>query len=142
MVLTAAHCAGYASTVELGRPDLTVPHDPSINERIEVAYEIKHPEWDPVTVDNDFMLLKLARPSEYFPMIRLNEDPNVPGMVGEEVTIVGFGDTNPDPDVNEPSDTLLEVTLEYVPDDECRSKSGEAGGEEVNYSSKITGNMM
>ena len=142
MVLTAAHCAGYAAAIELGRPDQSAPFDASSSERIEVSYEIKHPSWDAGTVDADFMLMKLARPSTYFPMVRLNADPTIPELGGEEVTVMGFGDTNPDDGVNEPSDALLEATLEYVPDDVCRAKRGEAGGDAVDYSSKITENMM
>ena len=142
MVLTAAHCAGYASAIELGRPDRSAPLDAAISERIEVSYEIKHPLWDAGTVDADYMLMKLARPSTYFPMVRLNADPTVPELGGEGVTVLGFGDTNPDDRVNEPSDALLEATLEYLPDDICRAKKGEAGGDAVDYSSRITENMM
>ena len=142
MVLTAAHCAGYASAIELGRPDRSAPLDAAISERIEVSYEIKHPLWDAGTVDADYMLMKLARPSTYFPMVRLNADPTVPELGGEGVTVLGFGDTNPDDRVNEPSDALLEATLEYVPDDICRAMKGEAGGDAVDYSSRITENMM
>ena len=142
MVLTAAHCAGYASAIELGRPDQSAPFDVAINERIEVSYEIKHPLWDASTVDADYMLVKLVRPSTYFPMVRLNADPAVPTLEGEGVTIMGFGDTNPDDEANEPSDTLLEVSLEYVPDDMCRAKKGQSGEDVVDYSSKITENMM
>lgn len=144
MVLTAAHCAGYTSYVELGRSDQALPYDESRNERIEVSYEIKHPQWDPdpLKVDADYMILKLARSSTYFGLMRLNSDSNLPNMDGEVMTIMGFGDTNPDPEANVPSSKLLEVTLEYVTDEICRSKVGEADGKYFDYSSRITGNMM
>jgi secreted trypsin-like serine protease len=142
MVLTAAHCAGYTSYVELGRSDQALPYDESRNERIEVSYEITHPQWDPSTVDADYMILKLARSSTYFGLMRVNSDINLPNMDGEVMTIMGFGDTNPDPEANVPSSKLLEVTLEYVTDEICRSKGGEADGMNVDYSSRITGNMM
>jgi hypothetical protein len=141
MVLTAAHCAGLASVIELGRTDQSLPYDESRNERIEVSYEIKHPQWNPSTVDADFMLMKLVRSSAYFGLMKLNSDINVP-YTDETMTIMGFGDTNPDGKVNEPSQQLLEVTLEYVTDEICRSKGGEADGMTVEYSSRITGNMM
>ena len=149
MVLTAAHCAGYSSAVELGRYDKTTPFDKNNlnnlqHEKIEVAYEIKHPTWNPKTVDNDFMLIKLVQPSKYHSLIELNTDSNFPSIPGEQLTIMGWGDTNADPDVNEPSMQLLEVQLEYVPDDVCKAKEGEVGsaGDYVKYESRLTGNMM
>lgn len=146
MVLTAAHCAGYASAVELGRYDRNVPYDENLqHERIEVAYEIKHPNWDTSTVDNDFMLMKLVQSASVdHSLIKLNTDPNSPSIPKEQLTIMGWGDTNADPDVNEPSLQLLEVQLEYIPDDVCRSTEGNVGSgtDFVNYESRITGNMM
>ena len=150
MVLTAAHCAGYSSAVELGRYDRNLPFDDSENslhEKIEVAYEIKHPEWNEKTVDNDFMLMKLVTPAtkEHHGLVSLNSDENLPSIPGEELTVMGWGDTNPDPDVNEPSMQLLEVRLEYVPDDVCKAKEGKVGttgADFVRYESRVTGNMM
>lgn len=145
MVLTAAHCAGYSSAVELGRYDRLQPLDEAAHERIEVAYEIKHPQWNDKTVDNDFMLIKLVQPSvnPKFSLITLNVDPNFPSIPGEKVTVMGWGDTEADPDVNIPSPELLQVELEYVPDDECRKRSGKVENDViVNYAQRITGNMM
>ena len=104
MVLTAAHCAGYASAIERGRTDRSIPFNSNMDnfERIEVAYEIKHPEWDVTTVDNDFMLMKLVTNSVSGTLVKLNTDPNVPTLAKEQLTIMGWGDTNADPDVNEP----------------------------------------
>ena len=104
MVLTAAHCAGYASAIERGRTDRSVPFNSNTDnfERIEVAYEIKHPGWDVTTVDNDFMLMKLVTNSISGTLVKLNTDPNVPTLAKEQLTIMGWGDTNADPDVNEP----------------------------------------
>ena len=104
MVLTAAHCAGYASAIERGRTDRSIPFNSNMDnfERIEVAYEIKHPEWDVTTVDNDFMLMKLVTNSISGTLVKLNTDPNVPTLAKEQLTIMGWGDTNADPDVNEP----------------------------------------
>jgi len=145
MVLSAAHCAGYASSVELGRYDRNMAFDENLHERIEVAYEIKHPDWNPTTVDNDFMLMKLVQLStdENTALIKLNTDPNIPSIPGEQMTIMGWGDTNADPDVNTPSMQLLEATLEYLPDDTCRSKEGNVGTDSyIDYDSRITENMM
>lgn len=152
MVLTAAHCAGFATTVELGRYDKTIPYDETIHETIDVAYEIAHPLWDPDTIDNDFMLMKLVHPSNIIEkqdrndvrisLIQLNTDPNAPSIAGEKLTIMGWGDTNANPDLLEPSLQVLETQLEYVPNDVCLLKEGVADGEEIHYESTITGNMM
>ncbi|KAL7539929.1 hypothetical protein ACHAXR_009709 [Thalassiosira sp. AJA248-18] len=143
MVLTAAHCSGYASTVELRRDDRSAPFDETQHERIEVAYEIKHPEWNVDTVDNDFMLMKLVKPSEGSPVVKLNTDPNFPSIPGEQMTLMGWGDTNPDPDVNEPGMQLTEIQLEYIPNESCSKKEGELeDGGYVKYESRVTDNMM
>lgn len=144
IVLSAAHCSGYSSHIELGRYDKTEPFDEALHERIEVAYEIKHPGWDPNTVDNDFMLMKLVRPAvgDGREIVKLNRDGDFPSIPGEKVTLMGWGDTNEDPDVNTPSMQLLEVELEYVPDDICRDKEGMVGPDTVSYASRITENMM
>lgn len=152
MVLSAAHCAGFATSVELGRYDKTVPYNETIHETIDVAYEIKHPLWDSATVDNDFMLMKLVHPSILIEeqrrkdirisLIQLNTDPNVPSVPGEKLTIMGWGDTNADPDLLEPSMQVLETQLEYVPNNVCALKEGLVDGEEVQYDSTLTENMM
>ena len=145
MVLTAAHCAGYASAIERGRTDRSVPFNTAQDnfERIEVAYEIKHPGWDVTTVDNDFMLIKLVTNSVSGSLVTLNTDPNVPNLPSEQLTIMGWGDTNSDPDVNEPGISLLQANVEYVPNDICRAKEGVIGtGDFVKYESRLTSNMM
>jgi len=143
IILSAAHCAGYSSHIELGRYDKSIGYVEGA-EQIEVAYEIKHPDWDPKTVDNDFMLMKLVSPSEKHPVITLNKNPSFPSIPGEKVTLMGWGDTDEDPDVNQPSLQLLEVELEYIPDDVCRSKQGYVGNppDLVSYENRITENMM
>jgi len=136
MILTAAHCAGYASAIELGRTDRSVPFNANNDnfERIEVAYEIKHPGWDVTTVDNDFMLMKLVGNAKRDTLIKLNTNPNIPFTPKEQLTIMGWGDTNADPDVNTPGVELLQAQLEYVTQDVCKSKEGEIeGGGYVKY---------
>ena len=144
MILTAAHCAGYTSEIELGRYDKMQPFDNNMHEKIAVAYEIKHPGWKPPGVDQDFMLLKLVRPSEKFPLVTLNTDPNLPSIPGEQLTLMGWGDTNIDPDISSPSMVLLEIQLEYIPNDTCRAKQGTVDGTSnvVDYSQRLTDNMM
>lgn len=101
-------------------------------ESIEVEYEIKHPAYDPNTVDNDFLLLKLTRATMVPnpPMANLNTDPNVPETRGTELLTMGWGDTDADPNVNTPSDVLLSATLNYIDNNECRTVEGEVQHEE------------
>lgn len=154
IVLSAAHCAGYSSSVEVGRFDrskgtlidenildllLKSSDDGVVNlmdeeyyESIDVKYEIKHPAFDSKTVDNDFLLLKLAKvsmiPSP--PLAKLNVDPEIPDKPGQELLTMGWGDTDPDPNVNTPSNLLLSATLNYVSNEECRMAEGVVQDEE------------
>ena len=126
----------------MGRYDKTVPFDENIHEKLEVAYEIKHPGWNPSTVDNDFMLVKLVAPSEKGSLVKLNTNGALPSIPGEQLTLMGWGDTNVDPDVNDPSTQLLEIQLEFVPDTMCRMKQGALPtGDYVNYGQRLTDNM-
>ena len=151
IILTAAHCAGYASEVELGRYDRNIPYnneddDYYLHERLNVAFEVKHPLYNPQSVDNDFMLVKLLEPSVFHPIITLNTNPNIPSSsssTGVELTVMGWGDTNPDPDVHTPSKQLLSVQLEFIPNDICMETEGYIeGGEFVSYGGLISDNMM
>lgn len=154
IVLSAAHCAGYSSTVDIGRFDrstgtlldeqvleslLAESDDGTINlmneeyyESIEVEYEIKHPGYNKDTVENDFLILKLNKASMVPnpPMATLNTDANVPEERGEELLTMGWGDTDADPNVNTPSDVLLGATLNYLSNAECRTIEGQVEDEE------------
>lgn len=154
IVLSAAHCAGYSSTIEIGRFDrskgtmldeqvleslLAESQDGVINlmsgdyyESIEVEYEIKHPGYDSTTVDNDFLLLKLNKVSMVPnpPLANLNTDPDTPAEKGTELLVMGWGDTDADPNVNTPSDVLLGADLNYLSNTECRAIEGEVDDEE------------
>eukprot|EP00804_Cyclotella_cryptica_P020213 CCRYP_010909-RB/>CCRYP_010909-RB protein AED:0.05 eAED:0.05 QI:308/1/1/1/0.66/0.57/7/705/511 len=171
IVLSAAHCAGYSSSVEVGRFDrskgtridenildllLKSSDDGVVNlmaeeyyESIDVKYEIKHPGFDSKTVDNDFLLLKLAKvsmiPSP--PLATLNVDPGIPATPGQELLTMGWGDTDPDPNINTPSNVLLGATLNYVTNQDCRNVEGvvqdeEQGPMSVSFRPMITENMM
>jgi trypsin len=143
LILTAAHCAGYASEVELGRYDRSKPFTEGVHERISVAFEVKHPQYNAQVVDNDFMLVKLLEPSKLHPVITLNTNIEIPAKAGEELTVAGWGDTDPDPDVHTPSAQLLQVQLEYIPNDVCKETSGFIeDGDSVSYKGLITNNML
>lgn len=146
IVLSASHCAGYATTVELGRHDRSSSTPPSDYESIDVAYEIKHPSYDESIVNNDFMLIKLIHPSEdpSPSLITLNTNPNFPVNAGDPLIVMGWGDTNADEDISVLSSVLLEAELNYVPNEQCQEAKGTVGDNNdfVSYANMITDNMM
>ena len=143
LILTAAHCAGYASEVVLGRYDRSLPFLEGVHEQISVAFEVKHPQYNAQSVDNDFMLVKLLEPSLLHPVVTLNTDPTIPSEQGTELTVAGWGDTDPNPDVHTPSFQLLQVQLEFIPNDVCMEASGYIeSGDFVSYKGLLTDNMM
>lgn len=93
-VLTAAHCAGYFSSVKGGILNLK---DQGITFKIKRT--IKHPKYDRYTMSNDFALVELAEKIDFaktgLKPVRLasptfaQEGNQEPGM---DVTVYGFGD--------------------------------------------------
>ena len=63
-VLSAAHCSG-PNMVAIELHDIANPVDFEV---ISVEFEILHPGYNRFILDNDFMLLKLANPSNYNPV--------------------------------------------------------------------------
>eukprot|EP00569_Conticribra_weissflogii_P008434 CAMPEP_0171360184 /NCGR_PEP_ID=MMETSP0879-20121228/1079_1 /TAXON_ID=67004 /ORGANISM="Thalassiosira weissflogii, Strain CCMP1336" /LENGTH=629 /DNA_ID=CAMNT_0011866477 /DNA_START=197 /DNA_END=2083 /DNA_ORIENTATION=- len=144
VVLTAAHCAGYATSVEIGRHDRGADDaaPPSSWQSVEVRYELPHPSYDDVTVDNDVMLVKLVRAVENPSLATLNVDPSVPAA--GDLTILGWGDTDPADDVSVMAEELLYARVSYVTNEECEGTDGEVepGGDFSSYRGRITDGMM
>ena len=59
-----------------------------------VAEVVVHPDWDFNTDENDIALVRLAQATTITPAT-LNTDSAVPA-VADAVTVIGFGDTDPD----------------------------------------------
>ena len=113
-VLSAAHCAQYATHVEIGRYDLS---DPNENyEKIDVAFEAMHPDYNEVTLENDFLLIRLASASTYNPVTLTDGSWNLPA--GTDVTVMGWGATS---EGGLGSDILLEVEVDVVDHAECNT---------------------
>ena len=116
-VLSAAHCAGYATHILIGHHNQTdIPADA---EKIEVHYEVVHPYYDSSSVDNDAMMIKLKTPL-IFNTIRLNSGDDDPSN-GADVTVIGWG-LKRDPWVLwwSASDVLLEAELQTVSKECCQ----------------------
>jgi len=116
-VLSAAHCAGIGSAVQIGRHDLSDSSEDF--ENINVVTEITHPDYDDDTLENDIMILKLesdssAQPVEY-------DTGSADTSAGEDVTVMGWGTTQSG---GSSSDVLLEVEVDIVSNSDCESDYG------------------
>lgn len=114
-VLSAAHCAGIGSKVEIGRHDLS--NSSEIYESINISFEIVHPEYNPSTLEHDIMLIRLETPSNYS-TVTLDQG-STELIPGSNVTVMGWGVTEPGSE--DLSDLLLEVEVQVVDNVECQA---------------------
>ena len=73
-VLSAAHCAPddespFKYQVDIGRHDRT--NSTETYEMIDFEYFVIHPNYNPFSLENDVLMIKLAKPSKY-PVAKLN----------------------------------------------------------------------
>lgn len=111
-VLSAAHCAGLADSVQIGRHDFTA--DDESFEDITVIDEKIHPGYDECTAENDVMVLTLAKPSSFAPVFL--DDGSEDLCDGIDVTVMGWGATRED---GRSSNVLLEVEVDIINHEEC-----------------------
>ena len=139
VVLTAAHCQGGAYDVIVGRHDV----DDNDGEVIKTKYDKPHPNYNPSTTDQDFMLVFLLSPVSVtnVDLVKLNKDNNYPS-VGEEVTVMGWGDTNIQDSVSDLSDVLMHVDVNVISNNECDDSEGYVSGYFDSYNGQITNNML
>ena len=138
MVLTAAHCQGGPYNVVIGRHDL----DSNNGESIPMKKEIPNPSYNDYTTDSDWMLVVLERPTTLnVPFIKLNSAGSSPN-VGEEVTVMGWGDTTAEDDTSKLSDVLMSVDVNVISNQDCDDSSGSINGWSDNYHGQISENML
>jgi trypsin len=135
-VLSAAHCAGGEYRAVIGRHDL----DTDDGDEVDVEVELMHPEYDDDTTDNDFMLVFLSRPTTEDAQLVHVESDVVP--VDTNVTVMGWGDTDPAHNVSEPATELMEVEVSIISNEDCDASTGTIGDWTDNYHDQITENMM
>ena len=116
VVLSAAHCAG-AKQVTIGRFDLWGDSSSSY-ETIPVAEEVTHRGYDDWTMENDIMLIRLARPSTK-PTIAINWDGSA--NVDQMLTVMGWGTTS---EGGSQPDKLRYVEVPYVSNSKCNNDYG------------------
>ena len=116
-ILSAAHCHGYATHVEIGRHDLS--NKTEVYEQIPVESEITHPRYNKKTFNYDFMLIKLKHnvSSKYTP-IKL-DDGFTRLSKRLDLTVIGWGRKGTD---MESSEVLLEAEVDYMPLNECKRR--------------------
>lgn len=127
ILITAAHCNMQVSFLTGGRiglggsvfigPNLSDGSDSSESIRVELIR--RHPEFDPVTLKNDLVLIKLKSPSSA-PVALWNQDPKVPAAAAN-VTAIGFGTTFSGGGI---SPNLLDVTLRITDFNNCSKAYG------------------
>ena len=131
-VLTAAHCVEFSPVEEYdvvaGVHDLNAPA-PGFR-RVAIAEIIVHPDYDPVTADNDIALLRLAEPIDArpadgatLPIAYARLVPaDVGALVGVEATVTGWGTLTPGL-LDHPTD-LHEVEIPIVTNEACNAAYG------------------
>ena len=138
VVLTAAHCQGGSYDVVIGRHE----RDSNDGETISMDYEIPHPKYNDKTTDNDFNLVFLSRPTKQkVSLVNINDNSNSP-KVGEEVYVMGWGDTAADDYTQKLADKLQDVSVNVISNSDCDDSEGQIGGWYDSYKNQISDNML
>ncbi|XP_075767944.1 mast cell protease 1A-like [Pelodiscus sinensis] len=117
-VLTAAHCRGDSVTVTLGA------HNIDKRERsqqvIRARRQIPHPQYNDETINNDIMLLQLAKAAKLNKFVKTIALPESNGRVQPETvcSVAGWGRTIAN-DSSSGANALREVDMEVIEDSEC-----------------------
>uniref|UniRef100_A0A670JUS1 Anionic trypsin-like n=1 Tax=Podarcis muralis TaxID=64176 RepID=A0A670JUS1_PODMU len=94
LIITTVTCCKYFSfriQVRLGEYNINVLE--GSEELIDAEKQIPHPKYDPVTTDNDIMLIKLATPATLNSRVRAISLPSKCVAAGTECLISGWGNT-------------------------------------------------
>jgi trypsin len=136
VVLTAAHCAGGQYNAILGRHDLRRNDGQAIAKKKEII----HPQYDDWTTENDFMLVVLSSPAilnRDIQLVKLNSNDSEP-RVGDDVTVMGWGDTDKSESNTRLSNVLMHVQVNVVSNSDCEASTDGRDS----YDGQITQNML
>lgn len=120
-VLTAAHCQDADNDFAIG------PKTFYGGTEINYVDRAVHPLYDEYTYNNDVALFELEEDATTedangdpvpIPYLRLN--PNEVYSVGQAMTVIGFGDIDPDEAVTDFSEVMRHTDVNYVTNTECR----------------------
>ena len=115
VLLSAAHCAGffYQLGVEIGRHDLN-NYDEAY-ETFTIAEEVPHPSFNPITLDYDYMMIRLDGFSSAHP-VELDIDLSLDA--GLDAVVMGWGSTSSG---GSTSSVLLEAEVDLVSQEQCKA---------------------
>uniref|UniRef100_A0A8C3XKK9 Peptidase S1 domain-containing protein n=1 Tax=Chelydra serpentina TaxID=8475 RepID=A0A8C3XKK9_CHESE len=125
VVMTAAHCncnlgdsASFKISVLLGAHNVKKKREPG-RQKIWVRRQIPHPEFNDETLENDIMLLQLAKRAKRNKWVKTIALPHVnekvkPGII---CSVAGWGITEKKTECT--PDTLQEVDVKVLDDDVC-----------------------
>ncbi|KAL2084325.1 hypothetical protein ACEWY4_019843 [Coilia grayii] len=131
-VLSAAHCYKKTPTeVRLGEHHIWEPE--GTEQHIMSAKSIRHPKYNPRTIDNDIMLIKLSQPAvlnEYVQTMALPTGCVAPGTM---CRVSGWGSYLPSNQGSRYPDKLQCLDVPIIDDDTCYNEA---------YPFQLTENMV
>ena len=142
--MTAAHCIALDAsfTVVVGRHNLT---DTTVGDDVTKSKKIPHPQYDiRVSDDYDVALVFLSRPTTAdVDVLQINTDHSLPA-VGAAGVYLGWGEIDTDRTTLNISETLREVWVYAISNEQCEASAGIVDGTNVtdSYDGLITSNMV
>ena len=153
VVITAGHCNGALSLGGITYNAVINRHNLQNKKRyngggesIRVKKEIRHPQYNPDTVNNDFNLIFLNRAvQDTSTYLKVNPNSSIP-QNNKPLTVIGYGDTNIDESISTGSNILMETVVYSQSNLECEGSSGvvesEWGPVMTTLKGGITDNMI
>ena len=115
VILSSAQCLKLIDIVMIGRYDLSNVYESY--EQFDVVEKAVHPLFNPMTLDFDYMVLKLDGISSYSP-VSLNRVER--SESASELIVTGWGTATSTPlKATDYSDVLLASEIDHVPSAEC-----------------------
>ena len=153
VVITAGHCNGALSLGGITYNAVINRHNLQNKKRyngggesIRVKKEIRHPQYNPDTVNNDFNLIFLNRAVQDTSIyLKVNPNSAIP-QNNKPLTVIGYGDTDIRESISTSSNILMETVVYSQSNLECESSSGvvesEWGPVMTSLKGGITENMI
>ncbi|XP_078502958.1 trypsin I-P1-like isoform X2 [Lissotriton helveticus] len=128
-ILSAAHCMGLPGTMVARLGEQVLSEFDFTEQDIAAVKQIQHPNYNPETLDNDIMLIKLAQPAQYNQYAQPIPLPTSCVAAGTWCTVSGWGDTIPDV---QNADNLQCLNVPIIASGQCQQA----------YPAVYTDNMM
>eukprot|EP00058_Branchiostoma_floridae_P003212 XP_002588700.1 hypothetical protein BRAFLDRAFT_272022 [Branchiostoma floridae] len=131
-VLSAAHCQASASSLRIIVGEHNFGSLEGTEQSTGVQEVIPHPNFDPLTFDNDIMLIRLSYPVTINTWVSPACLPAAMVADGTRVTVTGWGSTHPSGSPY--SYRLQRVNVHTIPRRQCNSPRS--------YNGRVTSNMF